>query len=141
MWAPGGISPGFSLCVLGLMPEIAHSIVAAYDLLWVGVRAMTARTSSPVSPGIVPHWSGGLVFLPSQVYRAGRALLVMAGLLKATSTALSQAGCGGGCVPWFRPRERRAFWDVTIEEVPRGVVGARDAAGVRVGPPDRACRA
>jgi len=44
--------------------------------------------------------------------------------------AVSQAGCGGGFFPWFRPRERRAFWDVTIEEVPRGVVGARDAAGV-----------
>lgn len=31
---------------------------------------------------------------------------------------MSQAGVGGGLIPWLRPRERRAFWDVTIEEVP-----------------------
>ncbi len=62
-------------------------------------------------------------------------------LLICLGQALSQAGFDGGLIPWFRPRERRAFWYGTFEEVPRGVVGARDAAGVRVGAPDRACRA
>jgi hypothetical protein len=55
--------------------------------------------------------------------------------------AMSQADFGGGFDPWFRPRGRRVFRYGKSEEVSRGVAGARYAAGVRVRPPDRACRA
>jgi hypothetical protein len=34
---------------------------------------------------------------------------------------LSRTGFGGGPIPWFRPRERRAFRYAKSEEVPTGV--------------------
>lgn len=34
---------------------------------------------------------------------------------------VSQAGFGGGFVPWFRPRRKGAFWDAQTDEVPTGV--------------------
>ena len=43
---------------------------------------------------------------------------LITGREQAGGGGLSQAGCGGGLIPWFRPRERRAFWDAKSEEVP-----------------------
>ncbi len=52
---------------------------------------------------------------------------------------VSQAGSDGGSVPWFRPRERRAFWYAKSEEVPTGVDRARGSADAGERPPCRAC--
>jgi hypothetical protein len=62
-------------------------------------------------------------------------------VLQAILVVLSQAEFDGGSVPRVRPRGKRAFGDGKSEEVSRGVAGACDAAGVRVWPADRACRA
>jgi hypothetical protein len=50
---------------------------------------------------------------------------------------LSQAGIDGGAIPWIRPREVRAFWDVKSVEIPTGVHRARCSFGAQEQAVDR----